>query len=467
MKNIFKNSFILILAIGLFSACVNDDYDTPKFGDCINPGLTKTKEVADIYAIAKNPRATPPSVIPNTPTYTADDIIEAYVISSDEGGNFYKSMYFQPTDGSKGFNLSIDDTNLYAKNFQPGKKVFLKLKGLAFANPTSFGVGLIFGAPPTDQYAVDRLPTAEYPNHLIASCNSVSEDEIVRKITLAQALSGAAFLNTLVEIDDVQFTGESAGETFDLVRTDDYDSSTFITQNGTRNLTVRTSRYANFAGYRMSESRGKIRGVLTKYNATYQIILRTERDVTMSNARIDYQLPIVGNDIQFLPTFTENFESYAITATGTNFPKYVNDAFKGGRYWDVKSFRSNKYIQMSSFGSGGTNTVYLAMPIAFTPGKKLSFKTKDGFYNGPVLKVYYSKDYVSGGDVDKATLVDITSSFTIASGTVTGYASNFTNSGLYTIPTSLTGNGFFIFEYNTAGRAEVTSTIQIDDITVN
>lgn len=462
-----KNSCIILIAIGLFSSCVNDTYDDPKFGDCLEPGLTKTKEVAQIYAVAINPVATPPSVIPNTPTYAADDIIEAYVVSSDEGGNFFKSMYFQPTDGSKGFNLSIDEVNLYTKGFQPGKKVFLKLKGLAFGNPTDFGVGLIFGAPPTEQYDVNRLPTQEYPKHLIASCNSVSEDAIVNKITIAQAASGAAFLNTLVEIDNVQFTGESAGETFDLVRTDDFDSSTFITENGTTNLTIRTSKFANFAGYKMSTGKGKIRGVLTRYNSTYQIILRTERDVNMPNQRVDFHLPIGGTTIQYLPTFTENFESYATSTTGSIFPKYVNDAFKGGKYWNVASFSSNKYIQMSAFNTGGTNIAYLALPITFTPGKKLSFKTKDGFYNGPVLKVYYSKDYAPGGDYSKATLVDITSSFKIASGTETGYASTFTSSGSYSIPANLTGNGFFIFEYNTAGRAEVTSTIQIDDITIN
>ncbi|HSN48633.1 MAG TPA: hypothetical protein VLR29_07720, partial [Flavobacterium sp.] len=60
---------------------MNDTYDTPNFDTCVDPGLTKNKEVADIYAVAKNPVATPPSVIPNTPTYIADDIIEAYVIS--------------------------------------------------------------------------------------------------------------------------------------------------------------------------------------------------------------------------------------------------------------------------------------------------------------------------------------------------------------------------------------------------
>jgi hypothetical protein len=467
MKNRIKNSCILILSIILFSGCVNDTYDSPQFNDCVNPNLTKTKEVADIYAVAKNPVPDPITGIPNTLTYTDDDTIEAYVISSDEGGNFYKSMYFQPLDGSKGFNLSIDEANLYAKKFQPGKKVFLKLKGLAFGNPTNrYARGLVFGAPPTEQYDVDRLPTLEYPKHLIASCDIVSEEDIVHKITLAQAFSDT-YLNTLVEIDNVQFTGESAGETFDLVRTDDYDSSTFITEKGTSNLTIRTSKFANFASKKTPDGKGKIRGVLTKYNSTYQIILRTERDVNMPNPRVDYQLPIGGTAIEYLPTFTENFESYSTSSTGSVFPKYINDAFKGGKYWNVASFSSNKYIQMSSFNTGGTNIAYLAVPIAFTPGKKLSFKTKDGFYNGAVLKIYYSKDYTPGSDYSKATLVDITSSFTIANGTLSGYASNFTNSGFYTIPTSLTGNGFFIFEYSNAGRAQVSSTMQIDDISVN
>lgn len=466
MKNKIKYSCIILASIGLFSSCVNDTYDTPKF-DCVNPGLTKTKEVVDIYAVAINPVPDPLTGIPNTPTYVADDIIEAYVISSDEGGNFYKSMYFQPIDGSRGFNLSIDEVNMYTKNFQPGKKVFLKLKGLAFGNPNNrFARGLVFGAPPTEQYDIDRLPTLQYPKHLIASCDMVSEDAIVNKITLAQALNGANYLNTLVEIDDVQFADESAGGTYDSNRNDDFDSSIFVT-NGTSNLTIRTSRFANFAGYKVPSGKGKIRGVLTRYNSTYQIILRTERDVNMPNPRVDHHLPIGGSAIQYLPTFTENFESYATSSTGSIFPKYVNDAFKGGRYWNVATFSSNKYIQMTAFNSGGTIKGYLALPIAFTPGKKLSFKTKDGFYNGEVLKVYYSKDYIPGGDFSKATLVDITSNFTIANGTETGYASNFTNSGSYTIPANLTGNGFFIFEYSNAGRAAVTSTMQIDDIIVN
>jgi hypothetical protein len=69
--------------------------------------------------------------------------------------------------------------------------------------------------------------------------------------------------------------------------------------------------------------------------------------------------------------------------------------------------------------------------------------------------------------MSQATLVDITSSFTIATGTTSGYANNFTNSGDYVIPASLTGNGYFIFEYSGNGVGNVlTTTMQLDDIKV-
>ena len=458
MKNKIKNSCIILAAIGLFSSCVNDTYDTPNFDDCVNPGLIKNKEVADIYAVAKNPVIISPSVIPNTPTYTADDIIEAYVISSDEGGNFYKSMYFQPTDGSKGFNLSIDEANLYVKNFQPGRKVYLKLKDLAYANPSSFGRGLIFGAPPTDQYAVDRLPTLEYPKHLIASCDVVSEDDIVHKITLAQALSDT-YLNTLVEIEDVQFKTDCA-----IYSKPDFDTSLKIT-NGVQTLDLRTSKFANFAGYAVPSGRGTIRGVLSKYNNGYQIVIRTQRDVKLTNPRVQtVSLPKVGTNLQYLGAFTENFESYAATTTGANFPKYINDAAIGTKYWDVASFSSSKYAQVSAYNNGCTKT-YLILPVDMTAANSFAFKSKDGYNDGNPLKVYYSTNYVPGNSVSQATLIDITNKFTISTGNTNGYGSAFISSGTFTIPASLTGNGYFIFEYD--GTTGITTTMQLDDITVN
>lgn len=459
MRNKLKNIFSLIALASLMLSCVNNTFDTPVQDSCISPGLTKTKDIANIYTIAINPVIKAPNTIPNTPTYTADDILEAYLISSDEGGNFYKSMYFQALNGSKGFNLSIDEGNVYTKSFQPGEKVFLKLKGLAYANPNGTTArGLIFGAAPTAVYAVDRLATSELKNHLIPSCDIISDDAIVKKITLAQAASDT-YLNTLVEIDDVQFKLDCT--TYSKL---DYDTSLKIT-NGIKTLDLRTSRYSNFAGYQVPSGRGTIRGVLTKYGSTYQIIIRTQRDVKLTNPRVQtVSLPKVGAKLTYLGTFTENFESYRNTTTGANFPKYINDAAIGIKYWDVATFSSNKYIKVSAYNNGCTKA-YFIVPVDFTAANGLTFKTEDGYNDGDPLKVYYSTDYVPGKYVSQATLVDITKKFKISTGNTSSYARAFVSSGTYLIPSDLTGNGYFIFEYD--GTTGITTTMQIDDINVN
>lgn len=473
MKNKIKNICIVIATAGLLTSCVNDTFDTPKFDDCVSPGLIKTKEVANLYtsAPANGTTVAYPAAAKDPVTgKEIYDYIEAYVISSDEGGNFYKSMYFQPTDGSKGFNLSGDIVNAYTQKFQPGKKVFLKLNGLSYANPTGFGRGLIFGAAPTEQFAVDRLPSLDFKKYLIPSCDVVSEDAIVHKITLAQAFSDT-YLNTLVEIDNVQFTDEAAGGTYDSNLTDDFDSSIFVT-NGTSNLTIRTSRFANFAGSKVPTGKGKIRGVLTRYNSTYQIIMRTERDVNMPNPRVDYTPTIIGvNSTVFPATVNETFESYTSTPQQSNFPNYINDAAIGSRYWAVTTFGGNKYIQMTSFGSGGANNTYLFVPVNMTTASTFSFRSNMGFWNGAVLKVYYVlvADYTPGGKIDVTKMTNITSNFTIPSIPTSGYGTSFTASGNYDIPATVSGNGYFVFEY--AGNAvtfpSVTTTLQLDNIIVN
>ena len=188
---------------------------------------------------------------------------------------------------------------------------------------------------------------------------------------------------------------------------------------------------------------------MTKYNSDYQFMIRTLNDVNLTNTRLDIDLnpPIGGSAIVYDATLNEPFTSYT-TSNQQVFPKYINDAAVGSRYWQVKTFSGNKYIQMSSFGgTPEANRSLFIVPVNMTAANTLSFKTKDGFNNGNVLKVYYTTNYVPGSQITTATLIDITSSFTIASGTTSGYAANFTDSGTYNIPAGVTGNGFFVFEY--------------------
>lgn len=447
-------AFVAVLSASLTSCINDDDYGVPN-QECVEPALTANKTIAEVFAAATT------AVV----QYTADDVIEGYVTSNDERGNFFKVVYVQnkPTDGSApvGFSIAIDKTTLFGDNFYPGRKVYVKLKDLYVAKVND---GLSVGA--LYEGAIGRINENQYKNFVFPSCSEVSEEELVRELTLTQALTNAN-LNTLIELQTVQFADAEIGGTY-------YDEDSDNTAGGATNrylmdtsgntLALRTSSYANFSGNLLPSGSGTVRGVLTKYAGEYQFTVREESDIQLEGVRLDAAPPIVGTALTY-GLYNETFESF--TVNNQIFPNAINDAASGSRYWQVKSFSNNKYIQMSSFGgTAEANRALFIIPVDFTAASTFNFQSKDGYNDGAVLKVYYSTNYVPGGDINAATLVDITSSFTIATGSTTGYATNFTNSGNYTIPASLTGNGYFIFEYTGNGNGGPTTTMQLENIKV-
>jgi hypothetical protein len=453
----FLSLSIFITLVG----CVNgDDYGTPDLSaQCTD--LTANKLVTDITAVAT-------SSVQQYST-TNDDIIEAYVTSSDEGGNFYKSISLVSTDGNYGFSVPVDAYNLYTK-YEPGRKVFIKMKSLYFydnslTNSLEIGELLENGDPEPDQ--VGRISAVTYENIVVRGCSKVDEETLVNSVTIPTLLNDT-YLNKIVELDNVQFADANVGKTYyDATNQIGGATNNIVSDNAGNTVIVRVSEFATFAGNIIPAQNGKIRGVLTKYNGDYQLMIRTLNDVKLTNPRFDSNPPIGGSAIVYDTTLNEPFTSYT-TSNQQIFPKYINDAAVGSRYWQVKTFSGNKYIQMSSFGgTPEANRSLFIVPVDMTAANTLSFKTKDGYNNGAVLKVYYTTNYVPGTQITTATLVDITSSFTIASGSTSGYATNFTNSGTYNIPAGVTGNGFFVFEYVGNGSTGPTTTMQIDDIVVN
>jgi hypothetical protein len=451
---IFKFILTTVVFSTLFSCENNDFYDVPDLStECQT--LTVNKAVTDVTNAATT----------TAQKYTGNDIIEAYVTSSDAGGNFYKSISFVSVDNNTGFSMPVDEYNLYTK-FEPGRKVYIKLKDRYFDKENgSTVIGSSFNS------GVGRISAVEYQNVIVRSCQAVNEDDLVKHITITQALNDS-YLNKLIEFDAVQFTDLSLGKTYFDASVNNLGGATnhTITDLYGNTIILRISQYAGFATESVPSGNGKIRGVLTKFGSTYQFMVRTVNDIKLINSRqaIDMAPPKGGASVTtpYPSTINENFEAYTVSTTGYIFPNYVNDPSVGTRYWDVKTFSSNKYAQMTAFGATGAVKTYLIIPVNFTPGYKFSFKTKDGYNTGNGLKVYYSTNYILGGIITNATLTDITSNFTIASGTATGYAANFTNSGLYTIPNTLTGQGYLIFEYSGNGSGGVTTTYQIDDIVV-
>ncbi len=478
MKNVFLKTALIALFTGLLlSSCVNDDFKNP------NTGFTTTELVPNktVQEIATATNAT-------VTQYTTDDIIEAYVTSSDETGNFYNSISFQtipgPADNPQpvGFSVPVN-LKSFVKGFTPGRKVYIKLNGLYRAIVDgSMQIGALYQPNPTDTPKVGRLSETEWQNYLFISATQVPENSFIRTVTLAQAATDAN-LNTLVEVNNVQFADGSLNRTYYDVDSGGGATNHDITDVATGTTKFfRVSSYAAFAHYNVPSGSGKIRGVMTRYSTDYQFLARVvlkeeswtldnelpkKSDVFLNNPRLDANPPIGGTALVYGGTMNEPFTSYTTTNQQV-FPKYINDAVIGNRYWQLKTFGGNKYVQMSSFGgTPAVNKTAFIVPVDFTAANTLTFKTLSGYDNGSPLKVYYSTDYIPGGDITAATLVNITSSFNIPSGPSAAYASSFTSSGAYPIPAGLTGNGYFIFEYNGNGSGGITTTLELDDIVIN
>lgn len=467
MKYNFIKSVAVAMAISSsLVSCINsDDYGVPNMA-CVEPGVTVNKTVADVKTASTTVYR----------KYTDDDVIEGYVTSSDERGNFFKTVYLQtkPEDGSNpvGFAVSIDKTTLFGSYFYPGRKIYVKLKDLYFMRQNSIlAIGDQYttnGLDPQDANAVlafGRIPEYKYAKFIQPSCTEVDEEQLVRYLTLTQALNDNN-LGTLIELKNVQFADNEVGQTYyqeGISATAGGATNRYIVDAAGATVAVRTSSYSNFSGNKIPAKSGNIRGVLTKYGSDYQFVVREEEDIKLTNdVRIDPAPPIIGTGLAY-GAFYETFESYAVVTSGAStLPNAINDAAVGTSYWQVRSFSGNKYLQFSSYNNtNAANRVLYIVPADFSVAAKLSFVSKDGYSNGNPLKVYYTTNYTPGGDINAATLTDITARFTIASGTTSGYATNFTNSGVYTIPA--TGQGYVIFEYAGANSG-INTTMQLDNI---
>ncbi|WP_428224165.1 DUF5689 domain-containing protein [Flavobacterium sp.] len=461
MKNNLRNILgLTLVSSALMVSCVTDSFKDPE-NTCVETTLTKNKEVIDIYNAATATGT----------LYNNDDIIEAVVTSSDEGGNFFKTISLRSVDNKVGFSISIDDYNLYTQNYRPGTKVLIKLKGLYIMRPTGGAIGLVLGGVPGPPPfgTLQRLGATVYKNHVIPMCSSISEDNLVIKVAKLSDLNNDAYLNALVEVDNVQFENEGVPFGNNPIPDSNPDMNQNIT-DGFSSLVTRTSKFSNFAGTVLPSGRGKLRAVLTKFNSTYQLVFRTLRDIQLDKPRVDLFVPKVGNSLVYSATLNEPFTSF--NDNTNTFPKYINDADYGPRYWSVKSNAGNKYIEMTSFAGRNIPGIpakgLFIVPVDFTSANTLSFKKQVAFYRGGTpLKVYYIKatDYTAGAVVDRTKLVDITTSFNITYPAEGASDSGFGSVGTYSLPAALTGNGFFVFEYN--GTTTQTSTLQIDDIVIN
>ena len=117
-KLYIKNLYCLFFFVNF--GCITTDFNSPKV-TCKEVHINPTTTLKHIKSLVRF----------GGYNFRNDEIITAYVISTDKSGNEYKRLVLQDAleNPSAGIGLLIDKKSLYAK-YPIGQKIYLKLKGL-------------------------------------------------------------------------------------------------------------------------------------------------------------------------------------------------------------------------------------------------------------------------------------------------------------------------------------------------
>ncbi len=446
---ILKSAFFMALTAGFLSSCVKDDnYGTPELTGCTKTSLVKNREVSQITATSIISQHV--NIVPGV-----SDVIEAYVTSSDIGGNFFKSISFQTKDGANAFSIPVDATSTFI-NYPPGAKVLINMDGLY--TDVKYGgirIGGLYGNS-SGGAEVGRLALADFTKSVQPSCTVINEDELLPAIpvTIDQAKTDA-YLNKLIEFNNVEFAPSEIGNTTYY----DPNPSNPNTVGGATNrnliditgnaVIVRTSSYANFASKSVATGSGKVRGVMTKYGTTYQFMPRSLSDIKLTGAR-------------FTPLLNEAFESGSIPLN------WIAYSVTGPQVWTYSSTFGNPGGMMKM--SGYTNPSYNANEDwLISPAQDLSTLSSATLsfdnaykYSGDPIKVLVSNNYSGAGNPNLAT-------WTVLTPTLSAGNFVYVNSGNLNI-NAFTGSGntnvYVAFKYTSGASSANNSTWEIDNVKI-
>jgi len=429
--NLLK-SFVLVAFVATITSCTNSDksYNSGS-PDIKTYELTTNTTVAAVKTFAA--AAADPIV-----EYTADDVIEAYVTSNDAAGNFYKSISFQDKPAASGtpvgFSVSVNKAMTYADGFYPGRKVYIKLKGLF--------VGIQYGSLKIGwDNTLAGIEPLDYQKFLFPSATVVNEETLLRHVTLADAKLDNN-QNTLLEVDGVQFTNSSVGRTYFDIDSGGYATNQNIEDPnaGTKSI-CRISQYAPFSVNRVPSGKGSIRGIMTKYNSDYQYMVRYESDFRLSGTRVT---PVL-------------FDDFSNGITAWNAVSVV-----GAQVWAQSSFGNPAPCAlMSGYSSGNkANEDWLISPVLDLSSYTSATLTFDSAYNyaGAPLQALISTNYLGTGDPNLA-------SWTVLPATLSTGSFAWVSSGPIAIPSGAGNNAVYIaFKYTSTTSA--ASNWEIDNVKV-
>ena len=274
MKTRYMFLAIAITSMGL-AACMDKDWEAPQFDEPLYGNNSIMKEEGDKVITIGELKEKYSSLI-NASTdgvkeITDDWQLQVVVNGNDEGGNLYKQISVQDPTGA--IIVGINASNLYP--YMPvGQQLLINLKGLHIGGYRKQAqIGALYNG------SIGRMDTDVWEQHvrllkkgeIEAKVDTVDFDENADKFILS---------GRIVKLSGVTISGEGT-----QVLAPEDGSVTLSSNcanrliNGKSSLVLRTSSYSKFANRAIPKGKADVYGVCTRYNNTWQILMRTESDL--------------------------------------------------------------------------------------------------------------------------------------------------------------------------------------------
>ena len=274
MKTRYMFLAIAITSMGL-TACMDKDWEAPQFDEPLYGNNSIMKEEGDKVITIGELKEKYSSLI-NASTdgvkeITDDWQLQVVVNGNDEGGNLYKQISVQDPTGA--IIVGINASNLYP--YMPvGQQLLINLKGLHIGGYRKQAqIGALYNG------SIGRMDTDVWEQHvrllkkgeIEAKVDTVDFDENADKFILS---------GRIVKLSGVTISGEGT-----QVLAPEDGSVTLSSNcanrliNNKSSLVLRTSSYSKFANRAIPKGKADVYGVCTRYNNTWQILMRTESDL--------------------------------------------------------------------------------------------------------------------------------------------------------------------------------------------
>lgn len=286
MKNTIniKTTYLLIFALActLFSSCMNGDWDEPDFKGAAPYGNNSLKE-QNVITIAELIKKYP-NVFASTDQnkqIDEDIMIKGRITGNDVGGNIYKQVTLQ--DNTAAIIIAINEGGLNGY-LAEGSEILVDLKGLYIGG---YRKQPEIGAPYNGS-SIGRMQKDIWAKHFkILGSPDASLIQPVDFNTIKDTKLMDANCGKLVTLKDVTFKEADGKATFITGTAQGNAVNQELDGYGSK-VVIRTSTYADFAAITLpydnvakKKLKCDITGIATRYNSTWQILIRKTSDIVV------------------------------------------------------------------------------------------------------------------------------------------------------------------------------------------